>query len=245
MVPSVGLWLPGGRKRLSCASKAEQGPARRPGGCLRGDGRGWREGPVVEGRHASLGTSVRRSVATDGRAGQQRPATGPVGRVYTGRPGNGRPWREVVVAVRVPAAWVERGGWAKGQGCNCRPFQVPPAISDAAGPLRLGVFGTRPGFLRFWWRREWTRILLLHGVGGRPLQRDARRFSGAPGAGMAGTPAHSGEIDHPFRREPDRRFRRKPITCRSDAGLVHGSRCSRRADGRHRLRMDSAFCSSQ
>ena len=29
--------------------------------------------------------------------------------------------------------------------------------------------------------------------------------------------AHSGEIDHPFRRETDQRFRRKPITCRSGA----------------------------
>ena len=88
-----------------------------------------------------------------------------------------------------------------------------------------------------------TRMLLRHylqrGVSKAAL---ARRF----GVSRRTIHAHSGEIDRPFRWQVDHLFRRKSITCQSEATRDenHEFRFSVRVDGRPRFRMESPFSSS-
>ena len=58
--------------------------------------------------------------------------------------------------------------------------------------------------------------------------------------------AHSGETDHPFRWQIGHPFRRKPITCRSEATRDenHESRFPVWVDGRVRFRIESPFRAS-
>ena len=104
--------------------------------------------------------------------------------------------------------------------------QVRPAVLHLRG-LRVRVLRMRPIL-------SWSPSSAASGRGA-PARRGSasecwtpppiragtcRSLRPYPGGGCSAAPrslAHSGEIDHPFRRETDRQFRRNPITCRSEA----------------------------